>query len=54
MRVILPTLLLLGLGHYGFGQGTPPAGEQKIKMYFASPPGGTTLLGLIITMPQPP
>ena len=54
MRVILPTLLLLGLGHYGFGQGTPPAGEQKIKMSFARPQGGIPLLGFISSMPQRP
>jgi|GEM_PF-2746267 len=54
MRVTLLTLPLLGLGHYGFGQSTTPAGEQKIKMSFASPPGGMPLLGLISSMPQRP
>ena len=54
MRVTLPTLLLPGLGHYGFGQGTAPAGEQKVKMSFASSPDRVPLLRFIGSMPQRP
>ncbi|GAA4500107.1 hypothetical protein GCM10023172_19840 [Hymenobacter ginsengisoli] len=54
MRFVLPTLLLLGLGHCGFGQGTAPASEKKITMSFSGSPLEIPLIGLVYTLPQRP
>lgn len=54
MRFVLPTLLLLGLGHCGFGQGTAPASEKKVTMTFAGPSLKIPLIGLLYSLPQRP
>lgn len=52
MRVILPTLLLLSIGHCSYGQGTAPTGETKTKLSFSGPSLPVPLIGLVNSLPQ--
>jgi hypothetical protein len=52
MRIALPTLLLLGLGHACVGQGTAPADNKKIAMSFSGTPLPMPLIALASMMPS--